>query len=169
MKKVLVLLVTVLALNLSSAQITKTVDTMSDEITFTTSNHITGSDSTFNSRSFVMYLSLKADGDSAEIQGLAVIIEGLSCVESVEAIILLEDGNKLKMTSWNKFNCKGYAFFDITDKDINMLSNSPVSKVKFTNGRNYRTILSATSKKQSTVFVKNISDIKNNFYKTVIQ
>lgn len=57
-----------------------------------------------------------------------------SCVEKNELIIMFEDSSKISLTSWNKFNCKGDAWFNISSDDIEKLSTLKMKKIKITNG-----------------------------------
>lgn len=59
------------------------------------------------------------------------------CNEKDEIIILLEDGEKIKKTSWKKFNCDGETYFSLTKTDIEKLQSSPIDKVRMTNGRTF--------------------------------
>ena len=64
-------------------------------------------------------------------KGIGSKIVGLeSCVEAVQVIILFENGKKIEKTSWYNF----------TQSEIAQLKTLPISKIRFTNGRNYESM-----------------------------
>mgnify|MGYP007072230169 FL=1 len=74
-------------------------------------------------------------------KGISSKVVGLgSCVENVQVIILFENGKKIEKTSWNKFNCEGNAWYNFTQSEIAQLKTLSISKIRFTNGRNYESM-----------------------------
>jgi hypothetical protein len=57
-----------------------------------------------------------------------------NCGEGDSLIFLFEDETKITLKSWNKFNCEGKAYFDLTNEEINALSTKKVSAIRFSNG-----------------------------------
>ena len=78
---------------------------------------------------------------------------GSSCVENSKLIILFEDGKKVKLLAWNKFNCDSanYFRFDLTKY------SSPIEKIQFTHGTDYDSFTYTLSDKESRYFI----DINN--------
>ena len=60
-----------------------------------------------------------------------------NCNENDEIIILFENGEKITKKSWKKFNCNGEAYFNMNEKDIQLLRTQSISKIRMTNGRTY--------------------------------
>lgn len=84
--------------------------------------------------------------------GLVCISSGLSsCQEEDEIIILFTNGQKLKMTMWNKFNCQGYAFFD-ADRSQGTYLFRPVKKIRFTSGKSGEYVEKDFTTLESTYF-----------------
>lgn len=169
MKKVTVLLAMV-ALTLGmNAQITKTVDTMSDKI-YWTDKGIVSMDDADNDQGFRMSWNFEYDNPKeAVLKGLSFKVLGLSCLEDVTVIILFENGEKFSIKNWNKFNCKGNAWYKLTKDQRKMLMTLPISKVKVTNGRNYKSILSTISSIDKNHFVGIALEASNKVYTIVEQ
>ena len=79
-----------------------------------------------------------------EFSFLTATLIGLgNCNEKDKMIILFEDGSKITLTSWNKFNCDGDAYFNLNDKQKEKLSTLPVKTIRVTNGHSYESITSS--------------------------
>jgi hypothetical protein len=63
-----------------------------------------------------------------------------SCTERDELILLLEDDTKIKLVSWNSFNCKGDSWFTVNNSDAEILATKKVKKIKFINGRTFESL-----------------------------
>jgi len=141
MKKILLLLTMVLAFNLLNAQdLTKTTDSMSEQTYWSVSNPPLYE--TLDGKWF--YLDVYFGKDDINEYGVPKItmltakIVGLECVENVETILLFDNGEKIKLKSWNKFNCKGNAYFNLSEDELNKVLTLPLKTVRVTNGRNYK-------------------------------
>ena len=77
-----------------------------------------------------------------------------SCDENDTLIILFEDETKITLTSWNKFNCEGNAYFDITDSQLKDLSTKKVSTIRFSNGRSYESLTVVLKEDQKDYFIR---------------
>ena len=55
-------------------------------------------------------------------------------------IILFKDGSKITLTSWNKFNCDGDAYFSLNAEQRLSLSTLPVKTIRVTNGYTFESI-----------------------------
>jgi len=76
------------------------------------------------------YKKMKFEMITAQMVGIG------TCNEKDYIIILFENGEKVTLLSWNEFNCKGIAYFNLFDKRaIELLRTQPMSKIRMTNGR----------------------------------
>lgn len=56
-----------------------------------------------------------------------------NCVDQGSTLdIIFENGEKIKLTSWNKFNCKGTSYFTLSDNHRKIFSESKIKAVRFT-------------------------------------
>jgi len=77
-----------------------------------------------------------------------------SCDENDSLIILFEDDTKVTLTSWNKFNCDGNAYFDFTESQLSELSSKKVGTIRFSNGRSYESLTVALKQDQKDFFIR---------------
>ena len=77
-----------------------------------------------------------------------------SCNENDEIIILFENGEKITKKSWKKFNCDGEAYFDMNEKEIQLLRTQPISKIRMTNGRTYDSYTGDVKEKDKRYFIQ---------------
>ena len=77
-----------------------------------------------------------------------------SCNENDEIIILFENGEKIIKNSWKKFNCDGEAYFDMNEKEIQLLRTQPISKIRMTNGRTYDSYTGDVKEKDKRYFIQ---------------
>lgn len=63
-----------------------------------------------------------------------------NCYEDNKMIILFEDGLKITLTSWNKFNCDGDAYFSLNAEQRLSLSTLPIKTIRVTNGYTFESI-----------------------------
>jgi len=82
-----------------------------------------------------------------------------SCHETDEIIILFTDGQKITTKSWNKFNCDGDAYFNMSSKDIELLRKNPISKIRIRNGRSFESYTGEP--KDGEYFIKMIYQLDN--------
>ena len=144
MKKVLLLLLIMtctmnITAQVNPIQITKTVDKMTDKVYYSSSETLLVANEE-KSKGFRVDFSIreKNNGDIS-LSNLIVTLAGLgSCNEDNTMIILFENDTKVKLTSWNKFNCKGTSYFSLSRIDKLALSTTPISKIRLTNGRGYK-------------------------------
>ncbi len=77
-----------------------------------------------------------------------------SCDENDSLIILFEDETKITLTSWNKFNCDGNAYFNFTNSQLKDLSTKKVNIVRFSNGRSYESLTVELKEEQKDYFIR---------------
>lgn len=63
-----------------------------------------------------------------------------TCAENVELIIVFENEDRIKVESWNSFNCEGDAYFFLNKSDIDKLSTLTISKIRITNKYTYDSV-----------------------------
>lgn len=57
-----------------------------------------------------------------------------NCDENDQLIFLFDDDSKITLKSWNKFNCDGNAYFDLSNEDFNSLNSKLIKTIRFVNG-----------------------------------
>ena len=98
---------------------------------------------------------------------IAVTMVGIGgCNENDEMIILFENGEKIIKKSAQKFNCKGNAYFNLSDSDVKLLKSQPMSKIRMTNGRTYESYTGDVTDKNKRYFIQLFNAIEN---KIIIQ
>jgi hypothetical protein len=129
-----------------SVYIQKSVDDMSEKSTYYPSTDVVLSN---EGKTKGIRLSVFIDEKDGELSvgNLSLKMIGIgSCVEKNEMIIMFEDSSKITLTSWNKFNCKGDAWFDITNDEADKLATLKVKKIKITNGYTFDSFTKAMSR-----------------------
>jgi hypothetical protein len=113
-------------------------DEMTDEIYYTVSEGLVcaNEESTIG---FRIDANITIKNSSRVIKNIIVKLVGLErCNEKNTLIILFDNGEKITLTSWNKFNCKGTAYFSLDSKTIEALKYNEISKIRITNGRSFK-------------------------------
>ena len=85
---------------------------------------------------------------------------GGSCVENNTLYILLENDKLITFKSWNKFNCEGTSYFDFTEEDLQLLSESKIKLMRFVNGRDYAQFEKTPDADQKDFFVRVLTNNK---------
>lgn len=154
----------VLSLSGYSQEIVKYVDEMKDRVIFSDKTGMVCYSET-EKKGFNMAAGFKMNSSEPIFSGLMFTIIGLGCLENVELIILFEDGSKLTKVSWNKFNCDDNAWFALLPRDIAMLSEKRISKIRVTNGFKYTTF--TTEVAVPDYFITIAQKAANNEYTTI--
>lgn len=120
-----------------SVYVAKIVDDMEDKSYYVPSRKmICASDDKKTGFALSAFLTYK--NDEITINELKVKTVNIgSCDEKDELIILFEDDSKIKLISWNEFNCKGDAWFNLSKSDKESLSKLKIKKIKVQNGRTF--------------------------------
>ena len=93
--------------------------------------------------------------DDLSFKTIIVSMFGIgSCNENDEIIILFENGERIIKKSWRKFNCDGGAFFNMNEKEIQLLRTQPMSKIRMTNGRTYDSYTGDVKEKDKRYFIQ---------------
>tara|TARA_R110002167_G_scaffold243070_3_gene448643 strand:- start:830 stop:1315 length:486 start_codon:yes stop_codon:yes gene_type:complete len=140
MKKV-ILVFGIVATALSSfaqVKIQKSVDEMTDKVSYFASERFFAANSTLTKGCAIdMVIDEKSGVTTSDFMAAKMV--GLeSCNENNSLIFLFENGEKFTLKSWNKFNCKGNAYFTLSKANIEMLKVNSISKVRITNGKSYK-------------------------------
>jgi hypothetical protein len=91
-------------------------------------------------KGFTIYPSFKKVDNDLEQNGLILSNVNIgNCDENDQLIFLFDDDSKIILTSWNKFNCDGNAYFNISDQQFDYLSNKLIKTIRFVNGYKYET------------------------------
>ena len=90
-----------------------------------------------------------------------------SCNEKDELIILLDDGEKINLISWKSFNCEGVGYFSLTNGMIKKLRNSPLSKIRITNGRSYDSYTKEVNDEDKNYFIQLFNSYYSGNYLTI--
>jgi hypothetical protein len=85
---------------------------------------------------------------------------GGSCVENNKLYVLLENDEVITLTSWNKFNCERTSYFDFTEEDLQLLSESKIKLIRFVNGRDYEQFEKTPNTDQKDYFVRVLTNSK---------
>ena len=162
MKKILVVLVLMFTVMISNAQsdnikIYKIVDDMSDTYFLTPERKcVTSNDK--QTIGFVMEAHITNEWEFKMILGTLIGIG--SCNENDELILLFENNEKINMSSWKKFNCKGIAYFNLDTKKYDLLKTQKIVKLKITNGRTYDSFTHEIDVENQDYFIKIIKQIE---------
>ncbi|MSP69594.1 MAG: hypothetical protein EXR20_04915 [Bacteroidetes bacterium] len=118
-----------------SVYIVKNIDEMSDKVYFYPSRKMICA-SQDKSIGFSISMLFKDNGSLATDLIVKTVNIGL-CSEQNKIIFLFEDLTKISIVSWNEFNCKGDAWFVLSNSDKDNLANKKVKKIKFQNGKSF--------------------------------
>jgi hypothetical protein len=130
------------------------VDKMTDkEYYFTKRKLVCSNDS--KTRGFTISPDFRPDGNSFINSGFICKNVNIgTCDENDELIILFDDDSKITLTSWNKFNCDGNAYFRLSDEDLVDLSIKKVNSIRFMNGRSYDSLTIKLKIEQKDYFIR---------------
>jgi len=138
MKKLIFIVATLFATQMQSqVSILRHQDEMTDKVYYLPSEGIVIKSESGES-GFRVRLSIKEKNGTLSQDGLmikAVNIGG--CYENNKLTMLFENGEKFTIVSWNKFNCDGDVYFEISNKNWELLKSQKLMKMRFENGRTY--------------------------------
>lgn len=118
-----------------SVYIVKNIVEMTDKVYFYPSRKMICA-SQDKSIGFSISVLFKDNGSLATDLIVKTVNIGL-CSEQNKIIFLFEDLTKISIVSWNEFNCKGNAWFVLSNLDKTNLANKKIKKIKFENGKSY--------------------------------
>jgi hypothetical protein len=137
--------------NKDSVYLIKSTDEMSDKTYIYTNRDFVVSNES-KTKGFRIGTYIKKD---MTFQMITVTMVGIgSCNEKDEIIILFENGEKITKKSWKEFNCKGEAYFNLNDSEIDLLRTQSISKIRMTNGRTYDSYTGDLLEKDKRYFIQ---------------
>ncbi len=72
-------------------------------------------------------------------------------IEKDELTFLFEDNTKVSLLFWNKFNCKGVSYFDLSGSELSNLTKR-IKAIRFKNGRSFEALTIALEKEKDKTF-----------------
>lgn len=139
---------------LDSVFIYTTADDMTDEVYFFASRKIVCIDEVENiGFSISFFVDQKKDG-SLYASDLYVKTVNFGCIEHLEVIFLFEDATRVTCNSWNKFNCDGEAYCELSEIDKKTLASNKVTKIRVTNKQNMETYTAVLESKKQDYFIQ---------------
>ena len=113
-------------------------------------------------KGFALEYNLKGKTDAAiKVSGLMLKVIGLDCLEKTQLLFLFEDASKFSTTSWNKFNCKGNAWYSSTPSQLKQLAEKKIKKIRVQNGRNYKSYTHELSESEMTYLMDTYKAIQD--------
>jgi len=163
MKKVFIAMAMALPfLSFSQQCVVKDCDDMTDKCTYyPRHNMILANDE--KTKGFTLDARIVEKAGQLSVADIMVLSVNIgSCNENDKLILMLSDSTKLSLTSWNKFNCEGNAWFSLRESDINRLGSNKIIKAYFQNGRSYDSFTKEITGEDQNYFVKLIADCREN-------
>ena len=143
-----------------SVYVVKEVDVMSNK------THIYGSRNFVcanESQKIGFIVSTHINSDNVSFSMITATMVGIGgCNENDEIIILFDSGEKIIKKSWKKFNCNGETYFNMTEKEIQLLRTQTLSKIRMTNGRTYDSYTGDVKQKDKRYFIQLFYALDNN-------
>lgn len=118
--------------------VAKHIDDMTDKVYYYSSKKLFCQDNSKTKGFSLTYLFEGKTDNDIKIRGLSLQVVGLNCLENTELLFLFDDSSKLSVKSWNKFNCKGNAWYQLTASQTKQLASKTIKKIRVENGRNYK-------------------------------
>lgn len=89
-------------------------------------------------KGFFLRVDWESKNGEVTYNGLTVKSAGIgTCNENDILYFLFDDDSKVKMTTWNKFNCEGNSYFDLYYKQFDEINSKKMKSIRFTNGRSF--------------------------------
>lgn len=130
----LALLSSLLVVAQDSVYVSKVVDEMTDKVSYLPSTVFIASDDEKEGFIIDPYV------DVSKVTFKHIIVEtfkmGSPCNEDNTLIFKFTDGTKMKLKSWNDFDCKA-SYFSINSVNAEILITKEISKAYFENGRSF--------------------------------
>ena len=145
-----------------SVKVLKLIDPMAGEEMFTTTRNIVVIN---ESETSAFTLNAYLDQEDLTMTNLVVDIVNIgNCNEDDELIILLEEGERIIKKSWNGFTCDDVSYFRVTESDRNLLKESPISRIRFTNGRTFDSLTGDIEPRNKNYFIDLFYSIENEIF-----
>jgi hypothetical protein len=126
-------------------QIMRYQDDMTDKVYYLTTEGLVVK-SEDGKKGFRVELDIKeTDDKTITSNGITIKVANIgNCYENDVLIMLFENGEKISLTSWNKFNCDGNSWFhlneDYTTTYTDILKTQKLVKIRFENGYSHESL-----------------------------
>jgi hypothetical protein len=151
MKKIILLLVTILSLSTFSQDketdiIYYTIDDFNEDKKFSAGGVVAYTDGgDLRTEGMSIWASIKEKkGEINKYYTVIATVYGMktNCIDKNSYLqIIFENGEKSTLINWYKFNCDGLNFFNISRKDYKLLNSSKIKALKYTDKRTYESIV----------------------------
>lgn len=145
-----------------SIYIKKIVDDMTDQVIYAASSPLTLSN---NEKTIGINLDPFLDEGPRFSEILCTMVGLGACNERSDLIVMFEDSSKVTIRSWNKYNCKGIAYFAIGSHD--KFATKRVLKIRVTNGLSGESYTNVLPKSKQEYFIKLLAACNSKKYVTV--
>lgn len=114
-------------------------------------------------KGFKYHPSVEMKNGVLECAGILTTMVNIGgCVENNSLIFLLDDGSKVMLKSWNKFNCDGDAWFFLSKDEMNLLREHKVVKAQMQNGYSYESFQNDVPLSEQDYFIRFFAEIDAN-------
>ena len=129
------------------------IDKMTDREYFLSSKNFVGANAQ-KTEGFAITPAFKnLDGKMVQ-NGLILENVGIgNCDEKDNLIFLFEDDTKITITSWNKFNCEGKAYFNLSEDDFRVTYQNVYPAIRFNNGYTNNSLTYSLKKEEQGFFI----------------
>jgi hypothetical protein len=161
MKKLIFIVATLFATTTQGQlSIIRHQDEMTDKVYYFPSEGIVIKSSDGES-GFRVRLSIKEKNDALQQDGLTIKAVNIgSCYENNKLTMLFENGEKFTIVSWNKFNCDGDVYFEVSNKNWELLKSQKLVKMRFENGRTYDSLTGEVETQDYFIVYNNLMNEK---------
>lgn len=145
----------------NNIHIIKKIDDMTDGVYYYISEKLV-CQAEDKKKGFSIAYSIDGEKDNEiKVDGLILKVIGLGCLEKVKILFLFQDDTKLTVTNWNKFNCKGTAWFNVREDVVSQLNSKKIKKVRVQNGHNFKSYTHELDSEQSIYMIDSYNSIKD--------
>ena len=102
----------------------------------------------------------RKDGELKVTGFLAKLVNIGTCGEKNELILLFEDDTRMTLVSWNKWNCEGDAWYNLSQSQVETLATKKVMKAQMKNGYSFESYVNSIEPEFQSYFIKLIGDAK---------
>jgi hypothetical protein len=153
-----------------SQNLIKHIDTMNDKVYFIFDKRISLIDKE-QKKGFAIDLFVASDGKRSDTEGNPVV-EGITttsvnigtCNENDELIILFDDDSKIKLISFNDFNCEGKSYYKLDQNEYEALKTKKIKRSRFTNGKSYDSFTMDLDVAKQGYFINAINAVENRIF-----
>lgn len=147
-----------------STVICKSVDEFSDKVSYDSGSVIMYKDGgDMKSEGMIATVFLRQSSDRKkkgmlEVSTFYLKVLGIEgCVDEGSTLdIIFENGEKTQLVNWNDFDCKGTNYFSLKNKEV-LFKSSNVKAIKYTNKRNYDTMIIKENIGEFSSYIKNVT------------